>query len=179
MFYVLLAEGFEEIEALTQVDILRRAKINVMTVGVTGKKVTGSHGIEVKSDISIKKALKAKDCEGVILPGGMPGTTNLKASKEAAFLIEEAANEGKMVAAICAAPSVLGKLGLLEGKKAVCFPGHEKELTGAELAAEPVVIDGNIITSRSAGTAHLFAFALVEYITGKSADNLKSSMLYI
>ena len=177
MYYILLAEGFEEIEALTQTDVLRRAGIEVKNVGVTGEYVTGSHGITVKADALIEEA---KNCvpEGIILPGGIPGTPNIASNKDAVELIKKVAENKGLVAAICAAPSVLGELGLLEGKKAICYPGFEDKLTGAIVTCEKVVIDGNFITSRGAGTAMDMALAIAEYITGDNQNKLSKAMIY-
>ena len=177
MYYILLAEGFEEIEALTQTDVLLRAGVEVKNVGVTGEFVTGSHGITVKSDISIDEAAKVVP-EGIILPGGIPGTPNIAKSEKAVELIKAVNAKGGLVAAICAAPSVLGELGLLKGKKAICYPGFEDKLEGAEVTVEKVVVDGNIVTSRGAGTAMDLALALVTYITGESSDKLSKAMIY-
>ena len=177
MYYILLAEGFEEIEALTQTDVLRRAGIEVKNVGVTGEYVTGSHGITVKADALIDEA---KNCvpEGIILPGGIPGTPNIAANKDAVELIKKVAENKGLVAAICAAPSVLGEMGLLKGKKAICYPGFEDKLTGAIVTCEKVVIDGNFITSRGAGTAMDMALAIAEYITGENQNKLSKAMIY-
>lgn len=177
MYYILLAEGFEEIEALTQTDVLRRAGIEVKNVGVTGEYVTGSHGITVKADALIEEA---KNCvpEGIILPGGIPGTPNIAANKDAVELIKKVAENKGLVAAICAAPSVLGEMGLLKGKKAICYPGFEDKLTGAIVTCEKVVIDGNFITSRGAGTAMDMALAIAEYITGENQNKLSKAMIY-
>lgn len=177
MYYILLAEGFEEIEALTQTDVLRRAGIEVKNVGVTGEYVTGSHGITVKADALIEEA---KNCvpEGIILPGGIPGTPNIASNKDAVELIKKVAENKGLVAAICAAPSVLGEMGLLKGKKAICYPGFEDKLTGAIVTCEKVVIDGNFITSRGAGTAMDMALAIAEYITGENQNKLSKAMIY-
>ena len=177
MYYILLAEGFEEIEALTQTDVLRRAGIEVKNVGVTGDYVTGSHGITVKSDILIDEAAKTVP-EGIILPGGIPGTPNIAKCEKAVELIKKVNDKGGLVAAICAAPSVLGEMGLLKGKKAICYPGFEDKLIGAKVTMEKVVVDGNIVTSRGAGTAMDLALALVTYITGESSDKLSKAMIY-
>lgn len=178
MYYVFLAEGFEEIEALTQTDVLKRAGIDVINVGVTGEFVKGAHGIVVKSDISLSDAFEKNDAEGIILPGGMPGTTNLFESEKLNIMIKKAYDEKKLIAAICAAPSILGKLGLLKGKKATCYPGFEETLFGAKISKKNVVKDENIITSRGAGTAMEFALSIAEYITGKKMDALAEAMIY-
>lgn len=161
MICVFLAEGFEEIEALTPVDFLRRCELPVKMVGVGAPVVTGSHGISVVCDLTAAE-LDPGQAEAVILPGGMPGTLNLEKSAVVQAAVRHCAAAGKMVAAICAAPSILGHMGLLVGKKAVCFPGFEDQLTGAEFTDAPVVRDGNILTAKGAGTACQFAFALAE-----------------
>lgn len=165
MVYVLLAEGFEELEALTPVDLIRRAGIDVKTVavgGVDGNKVKGAHGIEVMADIKDTEL-----CDGrptaVILPGGMPGTTNLGLSDTVATTLDNALTHGSLVCAICAAPSVLGRAGYLAGRRATCFPGFEKYLEGATVISDArVVRDGNMITAKGAGCATEFALAIIE-----------------
>ena len=144
MFYVFLAEGFEETEALAPVDVMRRAKLDVKTVGVTGECVTSSHGVPVKADITIDN-IDLDDVQGVVLPGGMPGTLNLEANEKVLETVKYSCENGKIVAAICAAPSILGHLGILDGKKTTCFPGFEKELKGADYTGTHTVTDGNII----------------------------------
>lgn len=178
MYYVILAEGFEEIEALAQIDILRRAGIDVMSASVAGEYVTGAHGITVKCDTTVDRALSLGDAQGVILPGGMPGTTNIAKSEKAAELIKNVHSQEKLVAAICAAPSCLGALGVLKGKKATCYPGFEDTLAGAEILYDDVVADGNVITSRGPGTAVKFGLCLAEHITGKSQKKLAEAMIY-
>lgn len=178
MYYVILAEGFEEIEALAQIDVLRRAGIDVMSASVAGEYVTGAHGITVKSDITVDEALSLGDAQGVILPGGMPGTTNIAKSEKAVELIKKVNSQGGLVAAICAAPSCLGALGILKGKKATCYPGFENALDGAEILYDDVVADGNVITSRGPGTAIKFGLCLAERITGKSQKALAEAMIY-
>lgn len=164
MLYIFLAEGFEEMEALFPVDILRRGGVDVQTVGVTGKTVTGSHGISVTADITLAEAT-TEHLVGVVLPGGLPGTTNLEASLEVQAFLDYANENGLLIAAICAAPSVLGKKKLLEGKCAVCYPGFEEHLSGATVLDQSVVRDGNVITARGAGAAADFGFALLTYFT--------------
>lgn len=177
MIYVFLAEGFEEIEALATVDILRRAEMDVRTVSVTGEKeVTGAHAITVTADIT---EINLDDVDAVILPGGMPGTLNLKASDKVQDAIKYSFDNNKLMCAICAAPLVFGGAGFLKGKKAACYPGFEPELIGADVVYEPVVRDGNIITSRGAGTAHLFAFEILKYFgKEKEAAELYKGMIY-
>lgn len=175
MVYEFLAEGFEEIEALAPVDILRRAGVEIKTVSVTGKKeVTGSHGITVSADILFDEI--AESPEMLILPGGMPGTLNLQGFKPLCDMLVAA---DCYIAAICAAPSVFGALGLLKGKKAICYPGFEDKLIGAEIVDAPVVISGRVITSKGAGTAHLFGFALLSLLKNSDeAEKLRKSMMY-
>ena len=170
MVYLFLAEGFEEVEALTPVDFMRRAGIEVTTVGVGGQYVTGAHGITVKADVSDSEV--CSDCaeiDMVVLPGGMPGTLNLGASEKVISFVKEAVRKDAFVAAICAAPSVLGELGLLEGKKAVCYPGFEEKLIGASVCDAGVVCDKKIITSRAAGSAQAFAAELIAALKGREA----------
>lgn len=162
MIYEFLAEGVEELEAIAPLDILRRAGVEVQTVGIGGRTVTGSHGIAIQCDI-VPDKIDIAACRGVILPGG-PGRSKLAKSPEALELLRSVSARGGLIAAICGAPEILGQLGLLEGKRACCFPGSEKDLVGAHICYDPVVVDGNIITSRGAGTAILFALALVKYL---------------
>ena len=177
MFYVFLAEGFEETEALAPVDVMRRAKLDVKTVGVTGECVTSSHGVPVKADITIDN-IDLNDVQGVVLPGGMPGTLNLEASEKVLEAVKYSCENGKIVAAICAAPSILGHLGILDGKKATCFPGFEKELTGAQIGSTGVVTDGKIITARGAGVAVDFGLALVGALAGAETQaQIRASIL--
>ena len=176
--YVHLADGFEEIEALTVVDVLRRVDINVQTVSVTGKKeVDGAHQIKVIADLLFEDA-DYSEAEMIVLPGGMPGTLNLEKHEGLREKILEFQSEGKWLAAICAAPSVLGKLELLKGRTATCFPGFEKYLTGAELCENPVAVSDNIITSKGPGTAIYFALEIVRIIKGEeTAKKLRESMI--
>ncbi len=178
MIYVFLAEGFEEVEALTPVDILRRAGKEVVTVGVGGKTVTGSHAIPVTADITADEAVLGGELEGVILPGGMPGTLNLEKSELVNKAIHHCADKGLLLAAICAAPSVLGKAGLLKGKRAVCYDCFEKCLDGAAVGNEAVCSDGNVITACGASAALKFALAITEYLCGKEvSDNIARGVL--
>lgn len=175
MIPVFLANGFEEIEALATVDILRRAGVDVVTVGVGNKMPVGAHGIAVCADI-LDEELNLERIEGVVLPGGMPGTTNLEASAIVQKAIAFAAERGMLLAAICAAPSILGHGGYLRGKKATCYPGFESELIDALLACG-VVVDGNVITASGAGVAVDFALALVRYlVSAKMADAIRGGI---
>ncbi len=176
--YVHLATGFEEIEAITPVDVLRRAGIEAKTVSVTGEHlVTGAHDISVKADLLFEEADYA-DCDMIVLPGGMPGTTNLGAHEGLVSKLKEFAAQGRWLAAICAAPMVFGATGLLEGRTAVIYPGMEAHLKGATVGKEPVEIDGNIITSKGPGTAAAFALALVGVLKDSSqVETLKKAMV--
>lgn len=179
MIYLFLADGFEEAEALVPLDILRRAEIEVKTVGISKKTVTGTHNIPVTADL-IDSEICLDELDGVILPGGMPGTLNLEKSDTVQSAIDYAARNSLLISAICAAPSILGHKGLLENKIATCFTGFEKDLTGANLSSLPVVTDENIITAYGAGAAFPFGFAILEYLKGKEfATKLKKSMRYI
>lgn len=167
MIYVHLAEGFEEIEALTAADVLRRAGAEVKLVSVSDKlEVTGAHGIKVAADITFDEA-RYELCEMIVLPGGMPGTTNLMKHEGLMQEIRRADERGRWVCAICAAPMVLAAAGLLEGRNATIYPGMEEYLTGANPTEGKVVRDGNIITSQAPGTAMKFAITLVEALFGK------------
>lgn len=177
MIYVFLAPGFEEIEALTVVDILRRCKLPVQTVSITESlSVTGSHSITVTADLLFAQA-DTDTAEALILPGGIPGADHLQAFTPLAEALVKADTEGRIIAAICAAPRVLGALGLCRGKKAACYPGYEPELLGAVPLTDPVVQDGNLITSRGAGTAADFAFALADAL-GADPKPIRSGMLF-
>lgn len=167
-----LADGFEEIEGLTVVDILRRVKIDIWTVSVTGKKaVTGSHNILVEADCLLEDVFKdtalMEEVDMLVLPGGMPGTINLGNCEPLINKLKEFNEANKMIAAICAAPSILGTNGILKGKNATCHPGFEDKLLGAEYVKEAVVCDKNVITSRGMGTSMPFAFAILEHYRGK------------
>ena len=177
MIYVFLADGFEEVEALAPIDILRRAGQDVRTVGVTGSTVRGSHGIPVVCDTTIDAVALSDKPEAVILPGGMPGTTNLEANAAVCGIVRDAFADGRLLCAICAAPSVPGHLGLLKGRRATCFPGFEQALLGAEATGESVCRDGGLITAKGAGVALEFGFAIVQALCGDAAaDKLRDSM---
>ena len=176
MILLLLADGFEETEALVPLDLLRRGKCDVKTVGITGKTVVGAHGIAVTADLSPKEATGKIDA--LILPGGMPGTTNLDASREVDRLIEKTQSDGGRLAAICAAPLVLGRRGLLAGKRAVCFPGFENELKGAVASKKRVETDGKVTTAVGMGAAYEFGLALLALFKGKeTAERVRVSSL--
>ena len=176
MVYLFLANGFETIEALAVVDMLRRAKIDVKTVGVTGKIVISSHNIDVTADIEIDE-FDVKDADAVVLPGGMPGTLNLEADKTVQGAIDYCVENKKYICAICAAPSILGHKGLLKGKEAICFPGFENDLTGAILSDKYVVTDGLIITARGAGVEVDFGLEIVKALKGEeTAENVRKTI---
>ena len=179
MVYVLLAEGFEEVEALTPVDLLRRAGVETRLVGVTGETVCGARGINVVTDLSMDEVDLAK-ADMLVLPGGMPGTTNLYADKRVTDAVRTMADAGKYVAAICAAPSIiLGGMGLLEDKKATCYPGMEDGMTGATPVKANAVTDGKIITGCGVGGALDFACALITALCGKAkADEIAESVVH-
>lgn len=179
MIYVHLAEGFEEIEALTAADVLRRAGAEVKLVSVSdGNEVTGAHGITVRADITFDEADYAL-CEMLVLPGGMPGTTNLMKHEGLMQEIRRAAERGRWVCAICAAPMVLAKAELLKGKNATIYPGMEEYIADGNPTEEKVVRDGNIITSQAPGTAMKFAIALVEALFGKDeAERIEKDELH-
>lgn len=177
MVLVFLANGFEETEAVAPIDILRRNGQNVITVGIGEEVITSSHGITVVPDVTEADMSLMADIDMIVLPGGMPGTLNLEKSRTVQDTIDYCAANGKFIGAICAAPSILGKKGLLKGKKATCFPGFEEFLEGADFTGEPVEKDGNIITARGAGVAVEFGLKLVEALSGKPAsDKIRESM---
>ncbi len=181
MIYLFLAEGFEEIEALTPCDLLRRVGVEVVTVGVTGKTVVGTHGIPVVADITADEAIeRIETCkpEMIILPGGMPGASNLDASPAVDAFISRALECDAYIAAICAAPMILGKRGLLKGHDATCYPGFEKYLEGAKCYDASVVVDGNFITSDGMGAALDFALQLVALLKGDAeSEKLADSIM--
>lgn len=179
MVYVFLADGFEEIEALTTVDVLRRAGIPVKCVGVNTDIVTGAHGIKVLSDIELSNIILDEALSAVVLPGGMPGALHLFESEAVLNAATFANNNNKTVAAICAAPFVLGELGLLNGKKATCYPGFESHLKGALLQSTPVTRDGNIITANGPAAATAFAREILSAVDSKEkADAVLKDMLW-
>ncbi|MGM9663504.1 MAG: DJ-1 family glyoxalase III [Eubacteriales bacterium] len=173
---LLFASGTEEIEALTPVDILRRAGAHVDVIGVGTNEPVGSHGIRIKTDMTLESAdLLSYDM--IIIPGGMPGTANIEETGIAS-LLEKADAKGIFIAAICAAPMILGKAGLLSGREAICYPGFEKYLVGAKLADKKVVRSGNIITAKGMGVALEFALELISVLYGKEkADEMASSVM--
>lgn len=175
--YVFLAEGFEEIEAIVPIDILRRADIEVVTISIsTSKEVCGAHNIIVLADCLFSET-EFSNNDLLLLPGGMPGTKNLDAHNGLKDLLRKQAEEGKKIAAICAAPSILGKMGLLEGKEAICYPGYEDQLQGATLSENKIVKSGAIITAKGAGVAVEFALKLIEELKGKATADRIADMI--
>ena len=179
MVYVLLADGFEEVEAIEPIDIMRRCGIEVLTASVmVTKTVTGAHGIPVTADIAVQE-INPDDMELLMLPGGGKGHELLDASNDVHALINYAAANNIYIAAICASPSILGKKQMLSGKRATCFPGFEKYLYGAEYTTDKVVTDGKIITARGAGAAADFGFEIASVLKGRAAaDEIKAQMQY-
>lgn len=176
MLYMFFADGFEEVEAIAALDVIRRAGIPCVSVGVGANTVTGSHNITLKCDIS-ENEIDYLNMEGVILPGGMPGTENLYASDSVINSIDFCCENNKLLCAICAAPIILGRKKILTGKKAVCYPGFENELYGASVSEEYVVSDGNIITAKGMGSAIKFGLEIVKFFKGKDfSDKLYSTL---
>lgn len=176
---IFMANGCEEIEGLTVVDNLRRVGLDIVMISVTGSKsITGSHNITFEAD-ELFENVNFDEFDGIVLPGGMPGTLNLGAHAGVTDLVKSFAKAGKLVSAICAAPSVLGECGILNGKKATSYPGFEDKLTGAATSTEGVVVDGNIITSRGMGTAIDFSLAIIAYYTDEAvAADLAKKIIY-
>ena len=176
MVYVFLADGFEEIEALAPVDFLRRAGVEVKTVALNKMSAVGAHSVEVVADVNIDYIILNDDIEAVILPGGMPGTVNLEASAVVQDAIRYALENHLCVGAICAAPSILGHKGYLNGLKATCYPGFESALTGAILS-DGVVTDGNVTTGCGPGVAVDFALELVRrLVSAEKANSIREAM---
>ena len=178
MVYIFLADGCEEIEALAPLDILRRGGVEVKTVGVTGMKIHGAHGINIEADIDFNM-VDASLADAVFLPGGGVGSDNLYESFDVRDITEQVYNNGNIVAAICAAPKVLGRMGLLKGKKATCYPGFEDELLGAEIVGESVVTSDNVITANGMGAAFKLGFELLRNLKGEeTAQRVKNEIQY-
>jgi 4-methyl-5(b-hydroxyethyl)-thiazole monophosphate biosynthesis len=174
---VVFADGFEEIEAVTVVDLLRRAGVRVTILGLDGVEVRGAHDMWVRADMMFSDFGESFDA--LVLPGGGPGTARLAASKELLELVRQSHEQGKLCAAICAAPPVFAKAGILKGKRAVCYPGCEDKMADAAVAEDAVAIDGNIITGRAAGTAIPFALELISALAGEDAEeSVRSAILY-
>lgn len=177
--YVFLADGFEEIEGLTVVDLLRRAKVETEMVSImAAKQVKGSHGIEVTAD-SMFADNDYSDADILVLPGGMPGTLNLGNHEGLCDLLKKHYGEDKKIAAICAAPSVFGQLGFLNGRAATCYPGFESKLEGAIVCAAKVAVDGNVTTAKGMGAAIDFSLKLIEQLAGKeTAAEISEGIIY-
>lgn len=172
MLYMFLADGFEETEAIATLDVIRRAGLDIKTAALEKRSTCGSHGIEVLADMTADE-LEYEGMTGVILPGGMPGTLKLEGSEAVRSAVEHCLKNGLLTAAICAAPMILGKMGALRGKKAVCYPSFEEYLEGAFVSDGLVAVDGNIVTGKGAGAAMLFSAAIVDYFkSGRGAELL-------
>ena len=177
--YVFAAQGLEEIECLTQVDLLRRAGLEVVTCAVGGElMIHGSHQIAFEADVRIED-VDLKDADALVLPGGMPGTLNLIADQTLASALMEAAGTDTLICAICAAPRVLGGLGLLKGQTATCYPGCEEFLTGAVTTQNEVEVSGRFVTSRGVGTAIAFALKIIELLLGREkSEEIRESIVF-
>lgn len=178
MIYVFLANGFEETEAIAPIDCMRRCGLEVVTVGIGDNIITSSHGITLVTDCADSQLVFSDDIEMIVLPGGMPGTINLEKSEVVQKAIDYCVMNDKYVAAICAAPSILGHKGLLKGHKAVCYEGFEDQLEGAEITKDNVCVSGKFITSRGMGTAVEFGLKLVEILkSAERSDTLAKSIM--
>ncbi len=166
MIYVFLADGFEEVEAVATIDMLRRCELDVMTVGVGSQLVVGSHSMGLVCDADAKNLVPGDELQAVVLPGGMPGTLNLEDSDKVNEFLDFAKENDRFICAICAAPSILGHKGFLKNKKATCFPGFEKELDCSEYTGDFVTVDGKIITAKGAGAAIDFGLKIAEQFVG-------------
>ena len=179
MVYVLLGTGFEEVEAIAPVDLMRRAGISVLTVGITGKTVCGGHNIGIEADITIDQ-MDLTDLEMIVLPGGLGGVASARASQAALDAIRFAWENGKFVAAICAGPTVLADLHITDGKKATCYPGCESGMGNANMLSQQACVrDGNLITGTSAGCAVPFGLALIEALKGPETANAIAQQIVI
>lgn len=176
---IFMADGCEEIEGLAVVDIVRRAKMDITMISINGKReVTGAHNVVFLAD-TLASEVDFEELDAIVLPGGGQGTRNLAADATVNQVIKKFAAEGKLVCAICAAPSVLGAAGILQGKKATCYPGFEDKLTGALVSEKAVVTDGNIITGRGMGAAIPFGLEIVRYLQGEeAAETIRSGIVY-
>lgn len=175
-----LSNGFEDIEALAPVDILRRGGMEVKTVSITGDNfVETSHGITMKTDLKFEDITDFDSVDAMVLPGGLPGATNLNKHRGLREVLLSHYKQGKCVAAICAAPLVFGSIGILNGKRATCYPGFEKRLTGATYTGEPVTVDGNIITGKGPGASFEFGYTILgRFIDDEAVAELQRQMMY-
>jgi len=177
---IIISPGFEEIEAITPIDILRRSGLEVITLGIGSKSVKGSHNIVIETDFLIDDYIDVDDLEGIVIPGGMPGATNIVNSTAAIKIVEKTYNKNCLVAAICASPGVvLGPLGLLVNRDFTCYPSFEDRVEGGIFLEQSVVVSDNIITSRGPGTAMEFSLAIVSYLISKEkADIISTALLF-
>ncbi len=177
MVYVILGNGFEEMEAIAPVDILRRGGVKVKTAGIGGTRIVGAHGIAVEADTTVEE-ICARGMEMIVLPGGLGGVKSILGSEAALSAVQKAWNGGRFVAAICAAPTVLASLGITDGKKATCYPGMENEMGSAQMTGLPVVRDGNLICGQAAGAAVPFGLALLAALKGEeTAEKIRQAMV--
>ena len=178
--YEFLADGFEEIEALAPIDILRRGGVEVKTVSIMGRKdVAAAHGVTVMADMLFEDGSNFGDADLLLLPGGMPGAKNLQEHESLAQLLLRHHNKGKRLGAICAAPMVLGLLGILNGRRATCYPGFEKFLEGAEYTADLVTVDGTITTGKGPAAAMPYSYQLLSYFReAEAVESIKKGMMF-
>ena len=178
MVYLILGAGFEESEAIVPCDLLRRAGVEVRLAGIGGTEITGSHGVTVRADC-VAEQTALEEAEMLILPGGLRGVASIRACRPVLDAVRQVAERGGWVAAICAAPTVLAQLGITDGRRATCYPGMEDKLLGANWQEQPVVVDGNFVTSRGVGTAIAFALTLVTILKDEeTAKSLANSIVY-
>ncbi len=179
MVYVMLGTGFEETEAIAPIDLMRRAGIPVLTVGINGKTVYGGHSIGIEADITVDQ-MDLTDLEMIVLPGGLGGVASIRACKQAMDAVSFAWENGKFVAAICAAPTILADLHITDGRSATCYPGCESAMGSANMAADkPCVTDGKLITGTSAGCAVAFGLALIAALKGQAAADTVAEQIVI
>ena len=179
MVYVMLGTGFEETEAIAPIDLLRRAGISVLTVGINGKLIYGGHGIGVEADITMEE-MDLSNLEMIVLPGGLGGVKSIRESEQAMTAIRFAHENQKFVAAICAAPTILAQLGITDGLEAVCYPGCEEDMGSAQMVTAPCIRSGKVITGTSAGCAIPFGLALVSALKGQAeADRIAKQIVIL
>ena len=179
MVYVLLGTGFEETEAITPIDLLRRANVDVLTVGIQGKLVYGGHHIGIEADITIDQ-MDLTQLDMIVLPGGLGGVKSIRESAAAMDAIRFASENNKLVAAICAGPTILAQLGITDGLDAVCYPGCEADMGSANMVTAPCIRSGNVITGTSAGCALPFGLALISALKGQEeADRIAKQLVIL